>query len=145
MTKLHAAYAALTHGLISKWTYLSLTITNIGHLVQPLEDVIQTTLILALTRSSPPSESERDLFALPAIIGGLGLINPTCITASEYSALRDVTQPLRDLILDQDPSYPQDISENKATAKAKVCKCKCQLLHSSANHFKSNLPSPLLR
>ena len=37
----HAAYAAMTHGLSSKWTYLSRTIPNISDLFQPLENVIR--------------------------------------------------------------------------------------------------------
>ena len=40
----HMPYAALTHGLISKCMYLTRTIPNIGHLLQPLEDVIRTGL-----------------------------------------------------------------------------------------------------
>ena len=32
-TQPHAAYAAFTHGLVSKWTYISRTIINIDHLL----------------------------------------------------------------------------------------------------------------
>ena len=38
------AYAALTHGLTSKWTYFMRTIPNINHLLQPLEDSIRHRL-----------------------------------------------------------------------------------------------------
>ena len=37
----HAAYAAFTHGLASKWTFLARTVTNISNLFQPLEDAIR--------------------------------------------------------------------------------------------------------
>ena len=36
----HAAHAAFTHGLPSKWFYLSHTIQGIGSLLQPLETII---------------------------------------------------------------------------------------------------------
>ncbi len=41
----HAAYAALTHGLASRWSYIARTIPNISHLLQPLEDIIRCNLI----------------------------------------------------------------------------------------------------
>ena len=45
----HAAYAAFTHGLSGRWTFLARTIPNISHLMQPLEDIIQSILIPNLT------------------------------------------------------------------------------------------------
>ena len=42
-TQPHAAYAAFTHGLTSKWTYITRTIPNISDLFSPLEEVIQQT------------------------------------------------------------------------------------------------------
>ena len=36
----HAAFAAYVHGQASKWSYISRTIPEIGHLLQPLEQVI---------------------------------------------------------------------------------------------------------
>ena len=44
-TQPHAAYSALTHGLSSKWTYLSRTTPDIGHHLQRLEDIIRSDLI----------------------------------------------------------------------------------------------------
>ncbi len=64
-TQPHAAYAALTHGMVGRWTYLARTIPNIGHLLQPLEDIIRTQLIPALTGRAPPNDNECELFALP--------------------------------------------------------------------------------
>ena len=45
----HAAYSALTHGLQSKWTYLSHVKPNISGLLRPLDMVLQVYLIPALT------------------------------------------------------------------------------------------------
>ena len=41
ITQPHAAYAALTHGLVRRWTYLARTIPNIADLFKPLEDIIR--------------------------------------------------------------------------------------------------------
>ena len=76
-TQPHAAYSALTHGLSSKWTYLCCTIPNIGDLLKPLDHILRTELIPALTGRPPPSDLECALFALPARMGGLGIPMPT--------------------------------------------------------------------
>ena len=68
-TQLHAAYAALTHGLASKWYYIARTIPNIS---QPLEDVVRTDLIPALTWRAPPSDNEWDLLAVPSRLDWCG-------------------------------------------------------------------------
>ena len=49
-TQPHAAYTAFTHGLMSKWSYISTTITNnIDHLFSPLEEVIRKKFVTSLT------------------------------------------------------------------------------------------------
>ena len=45
VTQPHAAFAAFTHGISSKWTYLSRTIPGISTLLQPLEDVVREHLL----------------------------------------------------------------------------------------------------
>ena len=44
-----ATYAAFIHGFIHKFTYISRTMSNKDHLLQPLEDTIRTKLIPAWT------------------------------------------------------------------------------------------------
>ena len=61
---------------------------------QPLEDMIRQVFIPTLTGCSPPSDSSRLLFALPARWGGLGIFVPTRRCVSELAASRDVTEPL---------------------------------------------------
>ena len=43
----YAAYSALTHGLSSRWRYVFRTMPNISVLLQPLEEVIRCTFLLA--------------------------------------------------------------------------------------------------
>ena len=78
------------------------TILNIGHLLQPLEELLRTKFIRLLTGHAAPSDLERELLALPAHLGGLGLLNPSHLSTTEYSASIKVTQPLVDQIIKQD-------------------------------------------
>ena len=77
-TQPHAAYAAFTHGLISKWTYLARTVPDIEDMFQPLEDAIRQQFLPSLTGQAAFSDADRDLMALPVRLGGLGIINPSC-------------------------------------------------------------------
>ena len=99
LTQPHAAYAAFTHGLTSKWTYLTRTPPSLGHLLKPLEDVIRTELLPAITGRPPPNDSERDLLALPTRLGGIALVNPMKLPDFEYSASIKITEPLTNAIL----------------------------------------------
>ena len=72
----HAAYAASTHGLSSKWSCLSRTISNISELFQPLENAIRYKLLPTLTGRSAFTEQERGLFARPTRLGGLRIPTP---------------------------------------------------------------------
>ena len=101
-TQPHAAFSVLTHGLASRWVYVARTIPNIGHLLQPLEELLRTKFIPSLTGRAAPSDLERELLALPARLGGLGLLNPSHLSTTEYSASMKVTQPLVDHIIKQD-------------------------------------------
>ena len=64
-TQPHAAYAAFTHRLTSKWTYLARTIPDIEDLFQPLEDAIRQKFLLSLTGQVAFGDADRDLMALP--------------------------------------------------------------------------------
>lgn len=86
-TQPHAAYAAFTHGLSSKWTFFLRTIPDISRLLQPLEDAINFHLIPALTGRNSISrlERERELFTLPPHLGGLGIPIPTIEAAFHHT------------------------------------------------------------
>ena len=61
----HAAYSALTHGLYSKWNYITRTTPGIEHNLQPLEDMLRMKVFQKLTGREPPCETEQCLFGLP--------------------------------------------------------------------------------
>ena len=95
------------------------TIPNIGHLLQPLEELLRTKFIPSLTGRAAPSDLERELLALPAHLGGLGLLNPSNLSTTEYSASMKVTQPLVDHIIKQDEKYGYEILQDQLSAKAR--------------------------
>ena len=112
-TQPHAAYAAFTHGLASKWSYFLRTIPNIADLLQPLEDAIRCKFIPALTGRDGVSDAESDLLALPARLGGLGLTDPTKMCNHEFTSSTNVTAPLAALILLQQPNLTADTLEDQ--------------------------------
>ena len=104
-TQPHAAYAAYTHGLSSKWNYL-LRVTDweenqIEDVLVPLEKVIRSCFIPALTGQPPPGEHTREMLALPARLGGLGLVNPTASANEQQAASQQISAPLVDQIYNQ--------------------------------------------
>ena len=56
----HAVYTALTHGLQSKWTYLTQTVPNISDLLEPLEYALHQKLLPALTGRDGITDTERE-------------------------------------------------------------------------------------
>ena len=92
---------------------------------QPLEDMIRQVFIPTLTGCSPPSDSSRLLFALPARWGGLGIFVPTRRFVSELAASRDVTEPLSQCILNHDLSFVEAVASQQAR-KALLRKAKSE-------------------
>ena len=86
LTQSHAAYSLLTHGLTSKWNYLKCTIPGISNVLVPLDEVINTHFIPALTGCGSVSDLERQLLALPTRLGGLGIAKPSKIAPFEHSS-----------------------------------------------------------
>ena len=76
-TQPHAAYSAFVHGLTGHWSHIMHTIPDIGNLLAALENVIHLEFLPSLSGRPASSSVERKIFALPARLGGLGLINPT--------------------------------------------------------------------
>ena len=119
-TQPHAAYSALTHGLLSKWTYLCRAVPNISNLLKPLDDILRTKLIPALTGRPPPSDLECALFALPARLGGLGITIPSKQADQEHQSSLLITSALYDHIIFQDEDYGYDIIAKQLESKATV-------------------------
>ena len=78
---------------VSSWAD-QLEVLNISHLFQPLEIWVRNYFISYVTGCS---DHERNLFALPARLGGLGISNPVHLSSSEFHASVKITQPLHPL------------------------------------------------
>ena len=115
-----AAYAAFTHGMASKWTYLMRTVEATQQLLQPIEDAIRQLLLPAITGKPDISDLERDLIALPARLGGLGIPNPTATSPTEDKASLQVTAPLVDAIIAGHGQFNTDTIAQQQQCKVKV-------------------------
>ena len=116
-TQPHAAYAALTHGLCSKWSFLSRVMEGLDKLLKPLKEVIVHKLIPALTGRSAISQTERELLSLPARLGGIGFPDPSLQAPSQYDASKQITATLSTMIMEQSHSILQNIKEEQKKIK----------------------------
>ena len=127
------------------WNYLTRSTKDISHLLQPLEDIIRTKFIPALTGRPAPNDDLRALLALPCRLGGLGLVNPTSTADQEYSASRKVTSPVVNAILTHDDHYTYDTLADQLSSVAEVKKMKRDHQSSSSSQLKASLPLDLQR
>jgi len=100
-TQPHAAHSAFTLGLRHRWTYLQRTMAPLHNFLQPLEDAIRNRFIPALlgeTSNYAISDLQRDLYALPARLGGLSIDNPVIQAKHKYQESLELSQSLKDLI-----------------------------------------------
>ena len=141
----HAAYAAFTHGEISKWTYLSRTIPDIGDLLKPLEDTIRQRFLPALTGQNAFNDTERDLMALPVRLGGLGITNPSRQTSTHYEASLKITEPLSNLIHQQLHTFSPEVKASQVRAKNNTRSLRRQHETADAAELKAKLPNHLQR
>ena len=89
-----AAYAALTFSMRHKWTFLARTTKDISTLLQPVEDVIRHKVIPAIIGKQAISDADRELFALPVKLGGLGIPILSDIASRESANSTVMTEPL---------------------------------------------------
>ena len=86
----HAAYAALTHGLMSRWSFICRTVPHIQKFLEKLEDKLSSELIPKLTGRPPPGPVERSIFALPARLGGLGICDLIQRPTQDFEDCKDL-------------------------------------------------------
>ena len=141
ITQPHAAYAAFTHGLKHKWTYLTRTIPNVNDQLQPLEDVIRHKLLASLTGQNALNDDIRDLMALPVRHVGLGIINPTINNRYHHQSSENITAPLVSLILEQSHTYHQEAKAEQLRAKNEAMKQRKQLDLAAAAEIEDKRPN----
>ena len=119
------AHSAYTKAMCMRWSFAQRTIADIGHLFQPLEDVIRAEFIPAIV-GRKISDFEREIMALPVRFGGIGILNPTKTADVEFQTSLKITTNLRQLIYHQERNLDNyDEEEVKSTInKAKQDKGK---------------------
>ena len=98
--------------------------------LQPLEDVIQCTLLPTLLKISPPNDVTCRLIALPPRWGGLGIFVLTVQCELEYTASLDITRPLSSCIGSGKPFNYFDIRSSQYSKKYAIHLSR-QSLHSA--------------
>ena len=139
----HAAFCAYTHGFAAQWSYISRVVPNVGLLFNPLEDVIRTKFLPALLDRSALSENERELLALPARHGGMGLINPTALE-DEYCFSKSLCGPLISNIIEQEYKLG-DVPDKQRKLKSDIRREKVKEASEKAKQVHSHLPEHLQR
>ena len=119
-TEQHAAYAALTHHLSSRWLYLSRTMSSIDQHLQRLEEVLLEEVLPNLTHRPPPSTSDRDIFALRIRYGGLGIRNPAYQADFEYTTSHAVCTLIINNITSGNCVYDYECECSQMTAKMEM-------------------------
>ena len=132
-----ASYAAFTSGLRHRWTYFLTTLPDIADFLEPLERAISDVLIPALFEHQV-AETKRVLLALPAPMGGLGLVDPVNQTRQECEASITANGPLVKQIAKQAVEPPND--ENVAGAQRCARQEKADSARRDQEHVTNSLP-----
>ena len=146
VTQPHAVYAAFAHGLVSRWNYLlrviDWDILSSIDLLQPLESVIRSQFIPAVTGQAPPGRQMRELLALPARFGGLGIQNPITMAEEQHTASKLICAPLVDRIVNQDHRLTECHALQQRT-KARLCSHRRNQQKEEAKNLQDQVPSTL--
>ena len=87
--------------------YFLRTSTDIKDLLEPFENAILHMLIPAINERKC-NQLDRNILALPARLGGLGLGKPSLEAKREYASSVKVTKPLVEQIVSQSHQLPED-------------------------------------
>ena len=111
-TEPHSAYTNFIFSTKMRWNYVMRTIPNISQYLQPLEKSIRQDFIPSLLKCNV-KQAIRDLIALPARFGGMGIINPVKTADEEYKNSTKLTKTLTERIVEQDKESEVDRDEIK--------------------------------
>ena len=137
----HAAHAAFTHGLINRWTYATRVCVNLTEeAMEPMEkEIAQHLIIPSLTSQPAPNGTIRALLALPACLGGLGLINPATL---KCTTSKKICAPLVRFIIKQEGDV-LSIRQYQQRIKHQVQK-ECSIIATAQSwELINNLPSDM--
>ena len=119
-TQPHVAFTLYTHCTKYKWSFLLRTVPEVANLFQPIEDAITNHLLPALTGHDKLNSMERELMALPARLGGLGIPDPTLQDPTALQNSRTISSTLTALITNQSQDLSEENQRNQFKAKQEL-------------------------
>ena len=133
-----AALCAFNTGLSQRWTFVQRTMHGISALFWPIEDVIRQRLIPAIC-GRLVTDLERRILALPYRHGGMGIRNPVTTADCAYEASVHITQPLANLIVQQEMDLSKLDREAVRAIKSEVTAEKEQTFVAEGNAIAAEL------
>jgi hypothetical protein len=113
------AYAGLAFSLQAEWQYVQRVTPHLDKAFAPLELAIAQIFIPALLNSTiEEAAALRSLIALPVRHGGLGIMDPTKTSTSNYHASSSITSLLTDSLVHGNPLCAQEHRKTAAIARA---------------------------
>ena len=114
----HAAYVAFTKGFKSKFTYYFRTIESFEEYVNPIEEVIHSSLF---GRAEPLPEELKELVSLSSAQGGIGIPDLKRENLEQFNASLDITAPHVNSIVTKSSTIParELMEERKCEINAK--------------------------
>ena len=113
------AFSAYTFGTSKRWQFVTRTTPNISVSLQKLETLIREKLLPALMGGQHVSDEMRQVYSLPARMGGLGIQIPPDESDKEYDNSKIITAQLTNAIYNQETCLEINDDE-QATAAALV-------------------------
>ena len=92
VTEPHAAFAAQTHGLHGKYTYLLRILPASVEGLEDLDNAIDKWLLPALTGRAKFCAADLELLRLPARLGGMGIPHLRAMAADHLAGSREITK-----------------------------------------------------
>ena len=114
-----AALSAFTKAICHRWSFMQRTISDAGHLFQPLEDAIRDIFIPSII-GRKINDLERRIFALPVRMGGLGITNPVESAKHEYHTSKCVTRNLVEIMIKQELTF-ENFNQEDVEKEIKRC------------------------
>ena len=113
-------------------------------ILESLEKAIKSRFIPALTGQPPPGEFVREMLALPARLGGLGLVNPAVSAKEQQAASRVISAPLVEQIIHEN-HWLDNCHGAQQNIKLRIRSNKRTNQREEAKNLHHQLPAPLQR
>ena len=143
-TEPQLAYSAYVFGTSKRWQFVCRTTPGIAQALQPLEDLIREKLIPAFFDGKVLSDDFREVFSMPARLGGLGILNPVDEADFEYENSQIMTSQLSKTIFEQKEQFINDPAV-ESTAKKEVSARKADRLRTKKEILKEKFSDDFLK